>query len=323
MVKISVIIPTYNNEKDIGECLKSLKNQTFKDFEIIVVDGYSKDKTVEIARKYADKVMFENIGTRGGACNIGAKYANGEILVFTDADAWFPKDWLKKIWKKFEENPDVSIIGGNDIVGKNATKLEKILFLFDLIKKIPKTQREIVDRLRGVNTAYKKDVFLSSGGFNEALHSIEETELHYRLYKLGYKFLFDPSIFVYHHRRRSLKSLAKQMIRNGIGRIEAISVNREILSKFDIIPLIGFLAFISGVPITILMGLSLPFILLIAFCLLYFLIKSFFVCLKTKKLKWVVKVFIVLVIREISFGIGLLLGILKKFLFLSKVCNNR
>jgi len=58
MVKISVVIPTYNSEKTVGLCLDSLKNQTFKDFEVIVVDSYSKDKITEITRRYGSSIKL-------------------------------------------------------------------------------------------------------------------------------------------------------------------------------------------------------------------------------------------------------------------------
>jgi glycosyltransferase involved in cell wall biosynthesis len=68
---ISVIIAAYNEEAFIGRCLESIKNQTFKDFEILVIDGNSKDKTVEIVRRYTDKIFYSNKGSPGPARNVG------------------------------------------------------------------------------------------------------------------------------------------------------------------------------------------------------------------------------------------------------------
>jgi glycosyltransferase involved in cell wall biosynthesis len=66
-MRISVIVPTYNEGRTIRKCLEALRNQTFKDYEIVVVDGHSKDNTVEVAKKYADKILFDE-GRGGGCC---------------------------------------------------------------------------------------------------------------------------------------------------------------------------------------------------------------------------------------------------------------
>jgi len=86
---ISVIVPTYNEEKNIERCLKSLENQTIprNKFEVIIVDGQSKDRTVEIAKKYADKVIQQKSKGVGGARNDGVEIARGNIIAVTDADS--------------------------------------------------------------------------------------------------------------------------------------------------------------------------------------------------------------------------------------------
>jgi len=101
-MKVSVIIPAYNEEKTIGECLKYLTKQTYKNFEIIVVDDGSTDKTLKILQELKNKnlklkiVHGKHSGT-GAARNLGAKKATGEILVFVDADMIFEKNFLKKL----------------------------------------------------------------------------------------------------------------------------------------------------------------------------------------------------------------------------------
>ena len=90
MVAISVIVPTKNNAKLLEKCLSSLANQDFKDFEVVVVDGHSTDATPEVAKKHEVKLVYEDFGTRDGACNVGAEHVGGEVLVFPDDDCTFP-----------------------------------------------------------------------------------------------------------------------------------------------------------------------------------------------------------------------------------------
>lgn len=230
---ISVIIPTYNDEKDLNDCLSSLAKQS-KDFEIIVVDGHSIDKTVEIAEQHGAKVVYEDHGTRGGACNVGAEESSGDIIVFTDADATFPPDWLEKIEKKFEET-GADVVGGDDIV-KNGSDFEEDLFAIDKAQEVPE-EDEAWKRVRGVNSAYKRDAFLENK-FDPSLKSIEESELHFRLHKKGHKLVFDPEIVVYHQKRRSLGALAKQFYRNGRGRLQVTKKHAGMLDfSTDLVPL--------------------------------------------------------------------------------------
>lgn len=230
---ISVVIPTFNDEKDLDDCLSSLKKQS-KDFELIVVNGHSTDKTAETAERHGARVVYEDHGTRGGACNVGAEESSGDIIVFTDADATFPDNWLEKIEKKFEET-GADVVGGDDIV-KDGSDFEEDLFAIDKAQEVPE-EEEAWKRVRGVNSAYKREVFLENK-FDPNLRSIEESELHFRLRKKGHRIVFDPDIVVYHHRRRSFPALAKQFYRNGKGRLQVTKKHTDMLDfGIDIFPL--------------------------------------------------------------------------------------
>ncbi|MEK7497632.1 MAG: glycosyltransferase family 2 protein [Patescibacteria group bacterium] len=102
-MKVSVIIPTYNEEKVIGECLKSLLGQSLADFEVIVVDDGSTDTTMLKLRSASKtervKVFTQGHRGAGAARNLGVKHAKGEILVFVDADMTFGKEFLKNLIK--------------------------------------------------------------------------------------------------------------------------------------------------------------------------------------------------------------------------------
>lgn len=109
-MKVSVIIPTYNEESVIGECLGSLAKQTFKDLEIIVVDDGSTDTTSQLLRGASKtgsvKVFFQEHKGPGAARNLGVKEAIGEILVFVDADMIFKEDFVEKLVKPIIEGKE-------------------------------------------------------------------------------------------------------------------------------------------------------------------------------------------------------------------------
>ena len=130
-MKISVIIPVYNEEKYIKACLDSLINQSRKADEIIVVDNNCTDKTVTIVRRY-EQVTLINEKKQGitPARNTGFNRASGEIISRCDADAILPKDWVEKIEKDFKQDNeivalttyfklyDISIIGNSLLPAK-------------------------------------------------------------------------------------------------------------------------------------------------------------------------------------------------------------
>jgi len=107
---ISVIIPALNEEATILDCLESLAAQSIPRtaYEIIVVDGGSSDRTREYARLVADQVIPQKRAGIGGARGDGARAANGDILVFTDADTHHPPSWLETI-------QELLTVGGYDV----------------------------------------------------------------------------------------------------------------------------------------------------------------------------------------------------------------
>src|SRR3989344_7129004 len=123
---LSIIIPTLNEEKYLPKLLDSIKNQGFKDYEIIVADHSSKDKTRQIAKKYGCRIV--NGGKPPIARNNGAKIAKGNILFFIDADCIIGKDFFKKSLNEIGgKNLDVA---GCYVWPLGKTIIDKIAFAF-------------------------------------------------------------------------------------------------------------------------------------------------------------------------------------------------
>ncbi|RLI99746.1 MAG: glycosyltransferase family 2 protein [Candidatus Aenigmatarchaeota archaeon] len=180
---ISVIIPTYNEEKNIENCLKSLLNQILlrKEFEIIVVDGKSKDKTVKIAKKYADKVIQQKSKGIGGARNDGVKLAKYDLIATTDADCLVPENWFENIISAFKDEEIVAVCGSDGPI-ENSIKAN-IIFL--LIRNFIRVSSYFgIYCLGGTNSAFRKKAFLKIGGYRDLPHS-DDADLGFRLKKVG------------------------------------------------------------------------------------------------------------------------------------------
>lgn len=211
--RVSVIIPTLEEEKYIGKTLSSLIQFAPK-IEIIVVDGCSIDRTVEIAKHFADKVY--NIEERGisKAKNCGAKHAEGEILVFLDADVIVPHDFLEKVLMTFENCHIVAATCRNMPVRPKFSEFI-YFFLFNLLTRfsvavLPKTRFKYGSR--GEFIAVRRSEFFKVGGFNEKIACLEDYDITFRLSKLG-KFAFIEGLTVYESMRR-IRRIGLLMITN-------------------------------------------------------------------------------------------------------------
>lgn len=170
---ISVIIPARNEEKNLPLLLESLKKQNYnKKFEIIVVDGKSKDRTREIARSYNCKVIVQRKLGISNARNLGWKNAKGNIIVFLEADHMVKKNFLKEIYKTFEDKkvkcarPVVIPIKNNWIQKALAVQIELA------------TRRQ---KAWEFPTIFRKEFFKKVGGYDESINFAEDRELLQRM----------------------------------------------------------------------------------------------------------------------------------------------
>lgn len=114
--KVSVIIPTYNAERTLRQCLDSVMNQTYKNYEVIVVDNGSVDKTKEVIGEFQKKdgrikYLFEARRGRGAARYAGEINAKGSVILTTDSDCIVPKNWIKEMIKPIIKNRQKAVQG--------------------------------------------------------------------------------------------------------------------------------------------------------------------------------------------------------------------
>ncbi len=160
---ISVIIPTFNEEENIAQCLVSLSHQNIPrtDYEIIVVDGGSKDATCEIAKKYADVVFTQTSKKVGGARNDGVKVAKGDIVATTDADCILPPHWIKTLAEDFKDPAVVQVYGPVYPIEEGISNQFSLL-LANTFARIGYYSKTFFYTL-GCNTAFRKEAFIKAG----------------------------------------------------------------------------------------------------------------------------------------------------------------
>ncbi len=205
---ISIIIPTLNEEKIIVSTINKLKSALTIDHEIIVSDSLSTDKTVELARKYADKVViFSGIGklTISKIRNNGARAAVGDFFVFMDADCVIKDadNSLKKCLARFEKDKNlVAITGGLRVFPEFETRSDRIFF--GLVNVVERFSNNVLHRgeAAGKFQMIRREVFERLGGFREDLVTREDSDMFLRLSKIG-KTFFDSAITIFHGGRRA------------------------------------------------------------------------------------------------------------------------
>jgi glycosyltransferase involved in cell wall biosynthesis len=198
MSAISIIVPTLNEEKYIISLLESLKMQSLLNFEVLIIDGGSEDRTVEIARSYNAKVISLPGLNEFASRNIGANLAKGTLLVFTCADVIFPRFLLEKVKREFDQDGKLIALTGPDYLYDASIlgKIEHVLYnIFRyILAKLPKPLKRFATSTNFL--VIRKEYFEKCEGFD--VNDINADGLMGRkLLEMGrVKFCFNVNIYV-------------------------------------------------------------------------------------------------------------------------------
>ena len=198
--KFSVIIPVYNEEKDIGKCLDSLKKQSYNNFEIIIVDDGSKDRTVEIVKKFKGvRIIKGKHKGPGFSRNLGVKSAKGKILFFIDADMILHKNYLNLLSKPIIKGKAI----GTEEQFQFANNLDNIWArCYGKYRANPTVERE-----GKAFRAILKSEFLKMGGFDPKLGYADDQTF---FIKYGVRSKMVKNARCYHRNPHSLKEIYNQ-----------------------------------------------------------------------------------------------------------------
>lgn len=186
----SIIIPCLNEENFISDLLKNLNSQSFKDFEVVIVDGKSQDNTVKVIKDFPAKYPFSihSTSTRNVAFqrNLGAKKAKGDIFIFFDADTQIPNNYLKKIQQAFDKKKPHFLTTYVKVDSKSPIEL-MFAFFCNLVFETGKVFK--IPFSFGAMQAVKRGAFFDIGGYDVKTKFAEDSQLFQNLYDYHYKLL--------------------------------------------------------------------------------------------------------------------------------------
>ena len=223
-INISIIIPVYNAENTILQCLNSLANQSInqKYYEVICIDDGSLDNSFAILTAYNNiKNLITITQPNNGparARNKGAVKARGNILLFTDSDCILDYYWIHEMTKPFEES---DVVG---VQGRYKTKQKQIISQFEQLEienSYKKMSRiKYIDSIGTYSAAYRQEIFMKYGGFNTQYKeaSGEDFELSYKIYNDGYQMVLNKNAICFHKHSEKLFDYLKTKYKRGYWR---------------------------------------------------------------------------------------------------------
>jgi glycosyltransferase involved in cell wall biosynthesis len=210
MTKISVVLTTKNEEKNIAKLLDSLMNQE-EPYEVLVVDSDSSDNTQDIVKRYYKKnkniKLLNHPGTKGESMNYGIKQATGDAVTFIGGDDVADKNWIREI-RNGIKSADI-VVG--DLIPTDEERVKNI-------ENVKLFHKGINVSYPGTNTTYKKEILEKLGGFDPWFSQAEDLDINLRAVEAGYKIEHNKNIKIYYRPRGSAITFLKQSFWYGYGR---------------------------------------------------------------------------------------------------------
>lgn len=302
-----------------------MKNQSYKNYEVIVVDDGSKDNTLDKVRKFRNvKLIKQDHKGPAAARNLGVKHSKGDIILFTDADCVPDKNWIKNMINPFKDKKIVGVGGTYKTLNRNS--LIARFVGYEIEERHEKLKKEkYTDFIGTYSAAYRKDIFLKFDGFDKSfpMASAEDPDLSFKMNEAGLKMVFQPKAFVYHKHPDTLFKFLKVKFWRGYWRVLLYKKHQGKMFRHKYTPksiyveifltymtfLVLFFSLFQTIPflLTLILGI-IP--LFVAFLLGLRLSFNIF---KKDKTIGLLSSSILIILRNLAIGLGIIYGL--KFLF--------
>jgi glycosyltransferase involved in cell wall biosynthesis len=228
-LKASVVVPVYNGQATIADCLDSLLRLDYPSdaCEVVVVDNGSTDRTPAILDRYAPhvRVVHESSRGRSQARNAGVRHARGDVVAFTDADCTLHADWLSRIVVPLADEA-VGMVGGTVLARRPCNHVAKYgEVIHDHERAITKTDPPHV---LGGNCAARRSTVEAIGGFDPSFSRSQDADFAFRLLRAGYRLVFERDAIAYHRNESTLPGLFREGFQHGFWSVPLFKAHRAL-----------------------------------------------------------------------------------------------
>jgi O-antigen biosynthesis protein len=219
--RVSVVVCSYNSERTMAACLASLEKLAYPDYEVIVVNDGSTDRTLAIAEQfpYCRIISGPNRGL-SAARNIGAEAATGTIVAYTDSDCVADPHWLDYLVATMLRN-GLAACGGPNFPPAEPSLVPSAVAVSPGGPTHVLLSDEIAEHIAGCNMAFERDLILALGGFDPIFRAAgDDVDFCWRVQDAGYRIGYSPAAMVWHFRRNTVGAYIGQQ--KGYGKAEAL-----------------------------------------------------------------------------------------------------
>jgi glycosyltransferase involved in cell wall biosynthesis len=219
--RVSVVVCAYNAERTMEACLASLETLDYPDYEVIVVNDGSTDKTLEISERfpYCRIISQPNKGL-SVARNVGADAATGEIVAYTDSDCVADPDWLTYLVARMETGK-LAACGGPNFPPPEDNLVPAAVAVSPGGPTHVLISDEVAEHIAGCNMAFRREALLELGGFDPQYRAAgDDVDICWRFQDAGHQIGFSPAAIVWHFRRNTVQAYLNQQ--KGYGKAEAL-----------------------------------------------------------------------------------------------------
>jgi O-antigen biosynthesis protein len=224
--RVSVVVCAYDAERTIDACLASLELLNYPDYEVIVVNDGSHDRTLAIAESYPYcRIISQPNRGLSVARNVGAEAATGEIVAYTDSDCVADPDWLTYLVGKMETG-GLAACGGPNFPPPEGSLVPAAVAVAPGGPTHVLLSDEVAEHIAGCNMAFRRDTLLSLGGFDPVYRAAgDDVDICWRFQDSGHVIGFSPAAMVWHFRRNTVKAYCNQQ--RGYGKAEALVYSKH------------------------------------------------------------------------------------------------
>jgi glycosyltransferase involved in cell wall biosynthesis len=219
--RISVVVCAYNSERTMEACLASLEALDYPDYEVIVVNDGSTDRTLEIAERFPFcRIISQPNKGLSIARNVGADAATGEIVAYTDSDCVSDPDWLSYLAARMEAG-NLAACGGPNFPPPEDSLVPAAVAVSPGGPTHVLISDEVAEHIAGCNMAFRREVLLALGGFDPIYRAAgDDVDICWRFQDAGHAIGFSPAAVVWHFRRNTVRAYLNQQ--RGYGKAEAL-----------------------------------------------------------------------------------------------------